>query len=80
MIGTELEGLIRVRRMASTGEARALRLRAGLSLSEVADACGVAVMTVHRWEVGKRRPTDRAAALRYLAVIELIDKTTPQAA
>jgi len=53
--------LVRVRRLARTGEARRIRLQSGLSLAEIADAVGVSVGAVSRWENGQRRPTgDRA--------------------
>jgi len=61
--------LIRVRRLAVTGAARALREEAGLSLAEVADAAQVHKVTVFRWEHGQRRPHGEAAA-RYLRVLD----------
>jgi DNA-binding transcriptional regulator YiaG len=61
--------LIRVRRLAQTGAARAIRRDAGLSLAEVADEASVHRTTVFRWETGSRKPRGEAA-LRYLAVLE----------
>jgi DNA-binding transcriptional regulator YiaG len=61
--------LIRVRRLAATGAARAMREDAGLSLSELADAAQVHKVTVFRWEHGQRRPRG-TAALRYLEVLD----------
>jgi DNA-binding transcriptional regulator YiaG len=58
-----------VRELAESGEARRLRLRAGLSLGEVARELRVAVPTVLRWETGERRPRGRAA-LRYAQLLE----------
>jgi DNA-binding transcriptional regulator YiaG len=61
--------LVRVRRLAATGAARALREEAGLSLSEIAEAAQVHKVTVFRWEHGQRRPRGPAAA-RYLEVLD----------
>jgi transcriptional regulator with XRE-family HTH domain len=61
--------LVRARRLASTGAARAIREEAGLSLAEVATAAGLHKATVYRYEHGLRRPRGEAA-LRYLAVLE----------
>jgi DNA-binding transcriptional regulator YiaG len=61
--------LIRVRRLASTGAARAIREEAGLSYSEVAAAAEVHKVTVFRWEHGQRRPRG-AAAERYLRLLD----------
>ena len=56
-----VEDLTWVRRLASTGGARALRMGAGLSLREVADELGVSAAAVSRWERGLRRPGGRLA-------------------
>jgi DNA-binding transcriptional regulator YiaG len=64
-----LQELIRVRRLAATGAARAIREDAGLSLSEIADAAQVHKVSVCRWELGTRRPRGEAAE-RYLRVLE----------
>lgn len=53
---TELEPLTRVRRLASTGAARAIRIGAGATIREVAQVVGVSPATVHRWETGNRVP------------------------
>ena len=65
--------LIRVRRLAATGAARALRLDAGLSLSEMAEAAQVHKTTICRWETGSRRPRGEAAR-RYLATLEELER------
>lgn len=68
----ELQNLSRtrraLRRLIASGEAREIRLAAGLTLREVGEAVGVAPSTVFRWEAGQRTP--RAAAARYLALLE----------
>jgi DNA-binding transcriptional regulator YiaG len=70
-MANDAERLAKIRSMCRSGEARRRRLAAELSLSEVADSCGVQVATVHRWETGGRRPR-REAGLRYLEVLESI--------
>lgn len=69
----DIERLARARRICTSGEARKCRLDAKLSLREVAEACGVDTAAVHKWETGQRLPR-REAALRYLAVIEVISR------
>jgi DNA-binding transcriptional regulator YiaG len=61
--------LIRVRRLASTGAARAIRLAADLSLTEMGALVNVDRTTVWRWEMAQRRPRGEAAR-RYLSVLE----------
>ncbi len=61
--------LIRVRRLVSTGAARAIREGAGLSYGELAKEAGVDKSSVFRWERGLRRPRGEAAA-RYLAALD----------
>src|SRR5438105_263809 len=65
----ELERLARVRHLAVSGGAAAIRMRAQVSSVEVGGAVGVDHVTVLRWEKGRRRPSG-AAALRYLEVLE----------
>ena len=64
--------LVSIRNMAMSGEARRIRIRAGLSLDEVAEPCGVARTTIYRWEQRHRKPTGEAA-LRYLNLLESLD-------
>jgi DNA-binding transcriptional regulator YiaG len=64
-----LQMLALVRAMTESGEAREIRQRARVSLTEMSDAVGVAPATVARWEVGDRRPRGDAA-LRYLGVLQ----------
>ena len=61
--------LIRMRTLAATGAARAIRESAGLSLTEAAAGSSVNRITIHRWEKGERRPHGEAA-LRYLSLLE----------
>lgn len=60
-----------VRRKAESGEARAIRRAAGLSMHDVAVVCGVVASTVARWESGDHLPRSRAA-LKYARVLARI--------
>jgi DNA-binding transcriptional regulator YiaG len=50
---------------------RALRLAAGVSLAEVAEAVGVTKQAVLFWELGQRRPTGPRLA-RYVTVLDAL--------
>jgi transcriptional regulator with XRE-family HTH domain len=65
----EIVLLARVRRLARSGEAQALRLSAGLSLREVAEAIGTAHNTLWLWELGRRAPRG-AAALAWAGLLD----------
>jgi transcriptional regulator with XRE-family HTH domain len=70
MNGTpDLIELSRIRKLAGSGLAREIRIQAGLSQSEVAEALGVDRSTVHRWE-GKERVPRGAVAFRYGQLLE----------
>jgi len=56
--------LAEIRRLAASGEAKAIRERADLSLREVAGAVGVSPSGLFRWENGERTPRGDAA-VRY---------------
>jgi len=71
-MASDLLRLVDVREAAQTGEARRLRLAAGLSLGEVASEVGVGVPTVWRWENGQRRPRG-TAAVRYAKLLEALE-------
>ena len=62
--------LVEMRRLVATGEARARRRHAGLSLSEVAATIGVTPAAVSRWENDHRRPTRHASALAYADLLK----------
>ncbi len=53
--------LAEARSYARSGYGRDVRVKAGLSLADVAGAVGVSTATVHRWETGKYRPAGAAA-------------------
>jgi transcriptional regulator with XRE-family HTH domain len=62
--------IARLNRLCQTGEAREIRIRAGVSLALVAEEAGTPYAgTVSRWENGKRAPKGDAA-LRYLEVLD----------
>lgn len=65
--------LAQMRRAASSGEARALRLQAQLSLNDIAGACGVHPSTVFRWESGDRVPRGEPA-VRYANFLEALTR------
>lgn len=67
----EARDLVRLRKMAENGAARAIREAAGLSLSELARGADLHRSTVFRYEAGLRRPCG-AAAERYLRALEEI--------
>jgi DNA-binding transcriptional regulator YiaG len=58
-----------VRRLASSGVAKARREDAKVGLAEVASAIHVSTTTVYRWENGLRRPTGEAA-IQYGRLLE----------
>lgn len=54
-------GLAKARRLAATGEGRAIRVAAELSLADIASPIGVSSATIYRWETGARQPRGDAA-------------------
>jgi DNA-binding transcriptional regulator YiaG len=62
--------LAAVRKLARTGKARRIRLRADVSLREIAAPLGVSPVTVFRWETGERSPRGEKA----LAYAELLHR------
>jgi DNA-binding transcriptional regulator YiaG len=64
-----LEGMLTIRRLQDTGQARRIREQAGVSVALLARALGVQEATVWRWETGRSRPREDAA-LRWLAALE----------
>jgi DNA-binding transcriptional regulator YiaG len=58
----------RVRHMSKTGQAKAIRVGAGLSQQDVANACKVSRAAVANWE-GRRRAPRSEAALAYAALL-----------
>ena len=56
-----------VNRLCMTGDARRLRQSLGLTLRDIAHACGVSVPAVSLWERGQRLPS--AARAEKLATV-----------
>jgi DNA-binding transcriptional regulator YiaG len=75
MTAKDLMRLAAARRYCGTGEGRRIREEAQLSLTDLAEACGVDAATIAKWETGARRPR-RQAALRYAAVLEELSGAT----
>jgi DNA-binding transcriptional regulator YiaG len=69
LTANDLVELRDLRRFLRTGQARRLRLRAGLSLPEVAGAIGASAPAVYRWEVGERSPRGERA-VRYWRLLQ----------
>lgn len=65
--------LSKVRALAASGEAKAIRLKHRISLSEIADACQVDQSTVWQWENGGRKPRGEAA-LRYAGLLDALSE------
>ncbi len=70
--------MARCRELTANGRAREIRERSRLSLAEMAAACGVDEGTLSRWERGQRRPRS-PVALRYLALLDALDRDTGRA-
>lgn len=68
-----------MRRWIETGRARQLRIEAGMTLAEAADAMESNAQTVHRWERGERMPLGRnlRAYHQYLTGLEADRKSAP---
>lgn len=62
MTNAEILLVARARRLATSGDGMRIRTAADLSLSEVADAVGISVSALWRWEHGERAPRGAPAA------------------
>lgn len=69
---TEALDLVRVRAQLRSGEARAIRKRAGLSQADVARVVGTDGPQVSRWESGKSVPR-RGSALKLARLLTELD-------
>lgn len=72
---TAVLAIARARRQAQTGEGRRRRLAGGLALQHVADAIGVSVATVWRWENSKSVPCGDAA-VRWVELLDELGKVS----
>ncbi len=61
----------RLRRLVTTGEARAIRVRAGVPQQALASSIRASRSTVESWESGRRRPRSPLAE-RYLGVLDAL--------
>jgi transcriptional regulator with XRE-family HTH domain len=59
------------RRAAQSGQARRIRIAAGLSLADLAAALGVSRAALSRWETGHRIPRGEAAQ-RYAGLLDAL--------
>lgn len=74
MTPNDLIDLADARRAALDGSARAIRLSAGLSETEVGGAAGVAGPTISRWERGLRQPRG-LAAVRWIRLLRRLERS-----
>ena len=65
-----------MREWLKSGEARQIRLRAGLSLAQVAEAIEVTAGTVLRWEDGTHPPRG-ANARKYADLLHKLNSACP---
>jgi DNA-binding transcriptional regulator YiaG len=72
---SEVERLVLARQLAASGEARRIRLAAGLSLNDIATQAEVTAAAVWKWETGARRPSG-VGALKYLRTLERLRALT----
>jgi transcriptional regulator with XRE-family HTH domain len=56
-----VERLVLARSLLASGEARRIRIAAGVSVSQIAADIGVSASAIQRWERGERVPRTRAA-------------------
>ena len=75
----ELLAIAKARRFAATGEGKAIREAARISVREIADAAGTAPTTIWRWENGHRQPRGSAAG-RWADVLTACAADLPAAA
>lgn len=69
--------LAEVRKMADTGEARSIRVRAHLSMHDIAQSIGVHQSTIWNWENGKRKIPGERGALYLKALEDLVSVVGP---
>jgi DNA-binding transcriptional regulator YiaG len=72
MATASLLATAKVRRLAASGQARRIRERANVSLTQAAAEIRVAKSTLCRWELGERLPRGGDAAERWLALLVLL--------
>lgn len=65
---SETQDLIELGRLASSGEARRIRTKAGLTARSLAVDLGVTPATINRWETGAVKPS-RGNAVAWLELL-----------
>jgi transcriptional regulator with XRE-family HTH domain len=68
--------IAKARALIRSGRAQAIRERAGLSRSEVAESVGVNDSTIARWETGERSPRGEGAK-RYARLLRELAEAVP---
>lgn len=71
MTESDLIVLARVRRLAKSGAARAIRVGQDVSLAEMGSSLGVGPATIYRWESGQRSPRGELA-LAYASALDAL--------
>ena len=66
--------LSRLRDTVISGRAREIREAAHITQGDVASACGVTRGAVASWEAGRRLPQERELALRYLGLLDALER------
>ena len=66
--------LSRLRDAVISGRAREIREAAHITQGDVASVCGVTRGAVASWERGRRVPQERDAALRYLGLLDALER------
>lgn len=64
--------------LPDTAERQRIRMRAGVTLQQVAETLGVSVVTVWHWENGQDGPS-RENAVRYGELLKQLDEAVKQA-
>jgi transcriptional regulator with XRE-family HTH domain len=77
----DLADLARLSRLANSGQARAIRERAGVEASDLARSIGVDTSSLWRWESGARgrhTPRNAEVALRWLQALDALQAALEQ--
>lgn len=76
MSDESIDGLLRTAkayaRLPTAAQRREIRKKAGVTLPRMAEVIGVAPLTIHRWEQGRRPRADQVEA--YVELLEALDE------
>ncbi len=82
-VSNKVQALVRLakaKKLPSPSQRRALRLAAGLTIADIADALDVSTPAAWRWETGRGMPRSRETAVAYAALLDslalLVEPTT----